>query len=132
MRLVDRSKNGIAIYEWECICGNTVIKMKHEVTRLKNKTCGCAPFKKICETCGKEFYTKNRIAKCCSSSCSSKRNNKKRRELDRKTREEKREKLNSPKAVLNIDKLTIMARESGLTYGQLQARKYAEKISWVK
>ncbi|WP_206460224.1 hypothetical protein [Anaerovorax sp. IOR16] len=71
---------------------------------------------KKCPVCGLKFNTRQNGVIYCSTECKIK---------NRQKRD--REKCSSKKQKSNLVELNAQAREMGLTYGKLQAMKYAQE-----
>ena len=119
-----RDSHGIALFTWRCVCGKTIIKSKQAMQRRKNPTCGCESYTKVCPDCHTVFETRVRNQKFCAE-C-----RKERIKEQNKRNKQKKSRKRIRFADTSIDTLNREARSRGMTYGQLQAMRYSEAMSW--
>ena len=123
--------NSVVGNSWvfRCECGKEII-CQPSLMRTR-KTCGCG-FTKICEVCGKEFVAFRSNVLTCSKECSHERYKKVRSAYKRGVRLLKKQAPKKEVGKISLGSAAAEARERGMTYGQMQAQKYLERISWVK
>ncbi|WP_312093434.1 hypothetical protein [Aminipila sp.] len=78
---------------------------------------------RICIVCGKEFEPNHHNTKCCSPVCRKKR----KQERDKDCWYHEKTVIRMPKPNKELDKKEMQARKMGLSYGQMQALKYAQE-----
>lgn len=122
------------------VCGKEYIPTKIS-QRCCSKACSlkrwksmnpeyCAPPREIkkCIICGTEFMPKRTSHICCSKKCTMQRNKETQLINDRLFREAQKAQEAMPESNHDaIAQLTIEATEQGLSYGQLEAKRWAEK-----
>lgn len=95
---------------------------KRESRLRKNKKTN-EVYHRACTECGKEFDTTYTSKVTCSKGCSTKRKIRQDSERNKRVKAEKRKLKNKPRANKSLSEFNLMAREMGLSYGQLQQLK---------